>query len=85
MPIEQGCSIGEFTPSPDIYSLCALAYQLLTGALPNMASNRDMERIKSNSNLLILPSKLASLSSSMEAILLKGLGIIPNERFQSMQ
>jgi eukaryotic-like serine/threonine-protein kinase len=84
-PIEQNLSVGEFTPSVDIYSLCVSAYEMLTGELPVKALDRVMERIKSISDSLILPSKLISLSSSMEAILLKGLGIIPNERFQSMQ
>lgn len=77
-PLEQYLSRGIFAPSLDIYSLCASMYELITGELPVEATDRVTV------DTLMPPSQIVpSISSQMESLILKGMRIKVDERFQT--
>lgn len=67
-----------FTPCPDIYSLGATMYNLLTGRIPT-------ESILRATRPLTPPRELnPAVSPRTEAVILKAMEIIPANRFQSV-
>ncbi|QUS60494.1 serine/threonine-protein kinase [Synechocystis sp. PCC 7338] len=77
-PPEQFVAYARRSPSMDFYSVCASMYELLTGQLPISA----LERIHKDE--LVPPRSLnPSISLQMESILLTGLRMKVEERFQT--
>jgi serine/threonine protein kinase len=77
-PPEQFIAYARRSPSMDFYSVCASMYELLTGQLPTSA----LERIHKDE--LVPPRSLnPSISPQMESILLTGLKMKVEERFQT--
>jgi serine/threonine protein kinase len=77
-PPEQFVAYARRSPSMDLYSVCASMYELLTGQLPTSA----IERIQKDE--LLSPRSLnPSISPQMESILLTGLRMKVEERFQT--
>ncbi len=67
-----------FSPCPDIYSLGATMYNLLTGKIPTESILRATRPLKS-------PSKLnPAISKKTEAAIIKAMAIVPADRFQSV-
>lgn len=67
-----------FSPCPDIYSLGATMYNLLTGKIPT-------ESILRATRPLIPPRELnPRISRLTETVILKAMQIIPSERYQSV-
>ena len=78
-PEEQYSKRGKQGPWTDIYALCATIYKCITGKTPLDAISRRTEAIK-------LPSELgARIDKSFEAVLMKGLAVAPEDRYQSME
>lgn len=70
--------IQNFSPCPDIYSLGATMYNLLTGKIPT-------ESILRATRPLLEPTKLnKDISSKTEAVIIKAMQIIPADRFQTI-
>lgn len=68
-----------FSPCPDIYSLGATMYNLLTGKIPT-------ESILRATRPLLSPSEFnQNLSSKTEAVILKAMQIIPEDRFHTIK
>lgn len=79
--IEQYDSEGtqNFSPCPDIYSLGAAMYNLLTGKIPT-------ESILRAARPLVNPSEInPQITSKTEAAILKAMQIIPSDRFQTVR
>ena len=67
-----------FSPCPDIYSLGATMYNLLTGKIPT-------ESILRAARPLCKPSELnPAISQKTEAVIIKAMEIIPANRFQTV-
>jgi len=68
-----------FSPCPDIYSLGATMYNLLTGKIPT-------ESILRATRPLSAPSEFnKNISSKTEAAIIKAMQIIPEDRFQTIK
>ncbi|BAS59501.1 TPR repeat-containing serine/threonine protein kinase [Leptolyngbya boryana NIES-2135] len=77
-PPEQYTVRAKRNPSTDIYALCASMYELLTGELPLEAPERLL------SDRLKPPRQIVSgISDLMERVILTGMRIDANDRFQS--
>lgn len=67
-----------FSPHPDIYSLGATMYNLLTGKIPTESILRATHTLKN-------PSELnPSITKQTEAVILKAMQIVPKDRFDSI-
>jgi len=66
-----------FSPCPDIYSLGATMYNLLTGKTPTESILRATRPIKAPSELNL------GISQKTETAIIKAMAIIPSDRFQS--
>jgi len=78
-PEEQYRSRGVQGPWTDIYALCATMYKAITGATPDESS----ERLRHDE--LKKPSELGiRILLQQEAVLMKGMAVFQEERFQSI-
>ncbi|MGN0465417.1 MAG: protein kinase [Lachnospiraceae bacterium] len=79
-PIEQYQTKGKQGPWTDVYALCATMYRAITGKKPEESMSRVIE------DTLKTPTELGiSIDPTKEYILLKGLEINPEKRWQSMK
>ena len=82
-PLEQYSRDGLQGPWTDIYALCAVIYEGMTGQRPINAVLRSMQ------DSLSMPSALGIVYGSgqkkIEKILKKGLALYPKDRYQSIQ
>ncbi len=70
--------MSSFTPCPDIYSLGATIYNLLTGKIPT-------ESILRATRPLVNPREInPAISEKTESVILKAMEIIPANRYQSV-
>ncbi len=77
-PIEQYSRKGNHGPWTDIYSICATFYYMITGNVPEQATDRVIE------DALIPPSEFRSdITPQQEAVLLKGLAVKAADRYRS--
>lgn len=71
--------IQQFSPCPDIYSLGATIYNLLTGKIPTESILRATRPLKR-------PRELnPAISEQTEAVILKAMQIIPSDRYASIK
>lgn len=78
-PREQYDSKGEQGPWTDVYALSATLYSCITGVAPDDALQRILhDELRTPSDLGILIDK------NLEEILMRGLRLVPEERYQSM-
>ncbi|MBR8831739.1 MAG: Serine/threonine-protein kinase PknD [Chroococcopsis gigantea SAG 12.99] len=83
-PLEQYNQRSRRVPATDIYALCASMYEALTGQLPLQSTERVAQTAAQNPDPLVPPRKLrADLSPLMEKVLLTGMNINANDRFQT--
>lgn len=81
-PLEQYATATTRGPTIDIYALCASMYELLTGKMPPNA----MERVSSGQDPLLPPRQLnPSMSALMEQIILTGMQIKAEDRYQTAE
>lgn len=82
-PLEQYSYKSKRWPATDIYALCASIYEVATGQLPAEA----VDRLNANeSDPLIPPRQLAPhLSSLLERVILTGMNLRVENRFQSAE
>ncbi len=79
-PQEQYNSHGMQGPWTDVYELCATMYKLITGITPQ----NSMSRLFSDE--IVLPSEVdAQMTKSQEEVIMKGMAVDPEERYQTMQ
>ncbi len=79
-PEEQYRKRGKQGPWTDIYSLCATMYRAITGQVPMEALDRlEKDELKSPSELGI------KIRPEQERVLMKGLSIRAQDRYQSME
>ena len=78
-PVEQYADQGKQGPWTDIYALCATLYFCITGISPESSVSRmlydELER----------PSAFnVAIDEKLEAVLMKGLAVAPEQRYQSL-
>jgi serine/threonine protein kinase len=70
-------------PGIDFYALCASMYHGLTGRVPDNSLDREDAMRERRADPLILPIQIVSnISQQMEKILMMGMAINPERRFQ---
>lgn len=77
-PIEQ--YLGKTSPQSDVYAMAATMYLLLTNRLPPAAISRA-----SHDDLIAPRLVVPTISPKMERVLLKGLAVNADQRYQSMR
>jgi len=77
-PIEQ--YLGKTSPQSDVYAMAATMYLLLTNRLPPASISRA-----SHDNLIAPRLIVPAISPKMERVLLKGLAVNADQRYQSMR
>ena len=77
-PIEQRLSDGELGPFTDIYSLCASIYYCITGVEPRSADFIEKYGLKRPSDFG------ADIYPQAEKVLMKGMALLPPDRYQSV-
>lgn len=77
-PYEQ-FSEGSGKPTVDVYCLAASLYYAITGQLPTQALTRKLKN-----QALIPPNKIVKISDKINDAILKGLGLEPEQRPQTM-
>lgn len=83
MPKEQLTDYKYVRPPSDVWSLGAVFYHMLTGALPRHAPNiRDPIRMVLESQIVPLDNRINSVDRELAAISKKSLEIEPDKRFQ---
>lgn len=79
-PKEQYLRLGRLGAYTDIYALCATMYRCLTGKIPEHSLQRAVfDELKKPSEIGI------QLPDAFEAILMKGLAVEPESRWQDME
>lgn len=79
-PEEQYRVHGQQGPWTDTYAMCATIYRCITGTTPD----EPIERMREDH--LKLPRKLGiKMDASQEKVIMKGLSLYPEERFQTME
>lgn len=79
-PEEQYRRRGKQGPWTDVYALCATIYSLITGFSPEPSADRMMQ------DQLLLPSaRGAKIKPEQESVLMKGLAVQSEDRWQSME
>lgn len=79
-PVEQCGSGGKQGPWTDVYALCATMYQCITGSVPDSSVSRLLyDELKKPSDMEVL------IDESLERILMKGLQVAPEARYQNLQ
>lgn len=78
-PEEQYRSKGVQGPWTDVYAVCATIYKCITGVTPDDSTQRVYK------DELRKPSELgAKISPSVEAVLMKGMAILQDDRYKNM-
>ncbi|MBD2481515.1 serine/threonine-protein kinase [Planktothrix sp. FACHB-1365] len=70
---------GSGKPTVDVYCLAASLYYAITGQLPTQALHRKLKN-----QALIPPNKLVKISNQINDAIVKGLGLEPEKRPQTM-
>jgi serine/threonine-protein kinase len=70
---------GSGKPTVDVYCLAASLYYAITGQLPTQALTRKLKN-----QALIPPNKIVKISDKINDAILKGLGLEPEQRPQTM-
>lgn len=79
-PIEQYKQNMGQGPCTDVYALAATFYHVVTGMIPPEALDRQVK------DELIPPTqKVAGMGMDLERVLLKGLAVLPQDRYQTMK
>ena len=80
VPAEQYERNGGYGPWCDVYALCAVMYNMITGEIPEVSGARKFRDNLKN------PSELgAAISPAQEAVLMKGLAIDSADRIRSIR
>lgn len=83
-PIEQYDVDASCSSYTDVYAMCAVIYHMLTGKRPPRSDERKDAVDCGNTDLLLPPSQLGCiLPEKLEAVIMKGLSILPQDRFQT--
>ena len=78
-PTEQYMTKGPQGPWTDVYAVCATIYKMITGITPPSAIDRMV------GDIMKKPSEVgAAIMPAQEAALMKGLSVLQNERYSSM-
>ena len=78
-PTEQYMTKGPQGPWTDVYAVCATIYKMITGVTPPSAIDRMV------GDVMKKPSELGTvITPAQEAALMKGLSVLQNERYSSM-
>lgn len=70
----------ELDPRSDLYSLCASAYQMVTGVLPP-----DSTDLAAGAPLIPVTAHVPGIPAFLNAIILRGMAVDPDERWQSAE
>ena len=70
-------------PVDDVYSLCCVAYELLTGRHPYTKSNGERISAQSAEDLGLLPPKIDGIPQRFQRVLKKGVSFHRKDRFDN--